>query len=104
VKITVLSEPGCPNSSVLAERLAEALAGRPEISVSDQVVTSQEDAARLGMRGSPTLLVEGVDPFAEPGQQPSMSCRLYRDDDGRIAPAPSVRQLRWAIEQVTPGK
>ena len=55
------------------------------------------------MRGSPTLLIDGVDPFAEPGQQPSLSCRLYRDDGGRIAPAPSVRQLRQAIEQATAG-
>ena len=28
-----------------------------------------------------------------------MSCRLYRDDDGQIAGAPSVGQLRQAIEQ-----
>ena len=29
------------------------------------------------MTGSPTLLVDGADPFARPGQPPSISCRLY---------------------------
>jgi len=51
------------------------------------------------MHGSPTLLIDGVDPFAEPGQPPSLSCRLYRDDDGRTSGAPSAGQLRHAIEQ-----
>jgi hypothetical protein len=40
-----------------------------------------------------------VDLFAEPGQPPSLSCRLYRGDDGRISGAPSAGQLRQAIEQ-----
>ena len=51
------------------------------------------------MHGSPTLLIDGVDPFAELGQPPGMSCRLYRDDEGRTSGAPSVGQLRHAIEQ-----
>ena len=46
------------------------------------------------MYGSPTLLIDGVDPFAEPGQPPSMSCRLYRDDDGR--------HIRCAISRPAP--
>ena len=45
----------------------------------------------------PTLLIDGTDPFAEPGQRLSMSCRQYRDDDGQPAGAPSVSQLRKAI-------
>jgi hypothetical protein len=50
------------------------------------------------MHGSPTLLIGGTDPFAAPGQAASLSCRLYRDDAGRAAPAPSVEALRTAIE------
>jgi len=74
--------------------------------VSHQVISDEGDAARWGMHGSPTLLIDGVDPFAEPGQPPSLSCRLYRDDDGRISGAPSASQLRQAIGQApaaTPG-
>jgi hypothetical protein len=49
------------------------------------------------MHGSPTLLVDGADPFAAPGQVPSLSCRLYRDESGRAEGAPSVDALRRAI-------
>jgi len=49
------------------------------------------------MSGSPTLLADGADPFARPGQRPSVSCRLYLDEHGRRAPAPSAAQLRAAL-------
>ena len=49
------------------------------------------------MTGSPTLLADGADPFARPGQLPSVSCRLYPDENGRQSPAPSSGQLRDAL-------
>jgi hypothetical protein len=98
--LTVLAVPGCPNAPVLEDRLAAVLGGRAGVSVSHQVISDEGEAARWGMRGSPTLLIDGVDPFAEPGQPPGMSCRLYRDDDGQASGAPSAGQLRHAIEQV----
>ena len=97
--LTVLAEPGCPNADVLTSRLAAVLAGRAGISVSHEVIRDDREAAHWGMHGSPTLLIDGVDPFAEPGQQPSMSCRLYRADDGQLSGAPSAGRLRQAIEQ-----
>jgi hypothetical protein len=97
--LTILAEPGCPNAPVLRERLAAALNGRAGISVSDEVIRDESEAAWWGMHGSPTLLIDGVDPFAEPGQPPAMSCRLYRTGGGRASGAPSAGQLRQAIEQ-----
>ena len=99
MQLTVLAVPGCPNAPVLGERLAAVVDGRTGVSVSRQIISDGGEAARWGMHGSPTLLIDGVDPFAEPGQPPSMSCRLYRDDDGQVSGAPSVSQLRRAIEQ-----
>ena len=81
--LTVLAEPACPNAPVLEDRLAAVLDGRAGVSVSRQVISDETEAARWGMHGSPTLLIDGVDPFAEPGQPPSMSCRLYRDEHGQ---------------------
>jgi hypothetical protein len=52
------------------------------------------------MTGSPTLLIDGHDPFAEPGSAASLSCRLYRDESGRIVGAPSVAQLRRALVEL----
>jgi hypothetical protein len=97
--LTILAEATCPNAPILQDRLAAVLDGRADVSVSRRVICDEDGAARWGMRGSPTLLIDGVDPFAELGQPPSLSCRLYRDDDGRTSGAPSAGQLRQAIEQ-----
>jgi hypothetical protein len=93
--LEILQVPGCPGADLLAARLDWMLAGR--LQVTRRVVTSQADAERLGMTGSPTLLAEGADPFARPGQPPSVSCRLYLDEHGRRGPAPSSAQLRAAL-------
>ena len=45
------------------------------------------------------LADRGEDPFAGPGQPPSLSCRLYRDDGGQASGAPSAGQLRLVIER-----
>ncbi|WP_324618442.1 organomercurial lyase [Streptomyces sp. XY413] len=50
------------------------------------------------MTGSPTLLLDGIDPFAVAGAPASVSCRLYRDADG----APSIRALRQALAGINP--
>jgi hypothetical protein len=99
--LEILQVPGCPGADLLAARLDGVLAGRGR--VTRRVVTSEADAERLGMTGSPTLLADGADPFARPGQLPSVSCRLYLDELGRRGPdpsapsAPSAAQLRAAL-------
>jgi hypothetical protein len=97
VHLTVLAVPDCPNVTLLEQRLAEVLRSRSDVTVSRHEVTDQDQACRRGMRGSPTLLVDGIDPFATPGQPASASCRLYRDAHGRAEGAPTVRRLRDAI-------
>ena len=95
--LEILQVPDCPNAAILAARLDELTGGRPGIAVTRKVVTTEDDADRLGMTGSPTLLVDGVDPFARPGQKPAISCRLYPDEQGMPGPAPSPEQLRAAL-------
>lgn len=97
MEVKVLAIAGCPGAALLADRLAAAADGLPGIRVSLQVIASEAEAAAAGMRGSPTLLVSGTDPFAVPGQQPGLACRLYRQDDGSLAPAPPVGNLRRAL-------
>ena len=97
MELTLLTVPGCPNAAAFEERLALALAGHPDAIVRRREVADEREAAQAGMHGSPTLLVNGVDLFAAPGQAPALSCRLYRDAAGRASGAPPVEALRRAL-------
>ncbi|HET6299583.1 MAG TPA: alkylmercury lyase family protein [Kribbella sp.] len=94
MKLEVLHVPDCPNLAPLLQRLAEVT----DQAVITRVIETDAEAAQYGMAGSPTLLIDGVDPFApQGGCESGVSCRLYRDDNGRTVSAPSVEQLREAI-------
>ena len=99
--LTLLTVPACPNAAVFEERLAAALADHPDRVVHRRQVADEQEAAEAGMHGSPTLLIDGVDPFAAPGQPPSLSCRLYRDATGRADGAPPVDALKRVLEQAS---
>jgi hypothetical protein len=99
LELTLLTVPDCPNAAAFEERLAAALAGRSQLVVRRREIADEREAAEAGMHGSPTLLINGVDPFAAPGQAPGLACRLYRDAAGRVAGAPPVEALRRALEQ-----
>ena len=95
--VTVLAVAGCPHAALLEERLAAALAGGPPPVIIRRVITDPAEAAPAGLHGSPTVLLDGWDPFAAPGQVASMSCRLYDNGAGQLEGAPSVGRLRQAI-------
>lgn len=103
MELTLLTVPGCPNAAVFEERLAVALAGYPDAVVRRREVADQRQAAEAGMHGSPTLLINGVDPFAAPGQVASLSCRLYRDPAGHTEGVLAVDVLRPALRQASAG-
>ncbi|GAA3367514.1 hypothetical protein GCM10020367_66750 [Streptomyces sannanensis] len=99
MRITVLTVPDCPNATLVHERIMAALAGR-DVPVDLVEVSDEAGAARWGMTGSPTVLLDGADPFAVAGAEPSLSCRLYRDTDGALDGAPGVVALRRALADV----
>ena len=99
MELTVLAVPDCPNAFVLQERLTGLLAGRPGVTVTRRDITELAEAARWGMHGSPTLLVDGRDPFAASGTVPAVACRLYKGENGRAEGAPAVSALRQVLEQ-----
>ncbi|HEU5421868.1 MAG TPA: thioredoxin family protein [Streptosporangiaceae bacterium] len=101
MELTILTVPGCPNAAALEERLAAVLADYPGSVVRRRQVANEQEAAEAGMAGSPTLLIDGTDPFAVPGQMAALSCRLYRNEAGRLAGAPSAEDLRRALEQAS---
>lgn len=67
--------------------------GGAQIDITHRVIDDPDQATEAGMAGSPTLLVEGHDPFTTAGQVPSLSCRLYPRADGGLEGAPSVAAL-----------
>jgi hypothetical protein len=97
MELTLLTVPDCPIAPTFEERLAAALVDHPDVTLTRREIADEPTAAEAGMHGSPTLLINGTDPFAVPGQAASLSCRIYRDDAGRAGPAPSVEALQRAI-------
>lgn len=98
VKVQLLYFDECPNWMDADRRLQEALEvlGRDDVEVERVLVSTSEQAEQWGFHGSPSVLVNGVDPFAEPGAPVGLSCRLYRTGAG-VAGAPTVAQLVEAL-------
>ena len=84
---------GCPNWQEADERLRQALVRLGmDVPVERVNVLTAEDAERLSFRGSPTIVVNGVDPFAEPSAPVGLSCRVFRTPDG-LRGSPTIEQL-----------
>ena len=97
MEITLQYFDGCPNWEVLDRRLTEALDGRSDVRVVHQRVETTEDAARLGFHGSPTVLIDGSDPFADERTPVGLACRVFRTPAG-LAGSPTVDQLREVLD------
>jgi hypothetical protein len=92
--LEVLHVQDCPNVRPLLRRLHDIT----DTPVRTREIRTEAEAAAHGMAGSPTLLIKGADPFATPNQRgTSLSCRLYRDEQGHSVPLPTVWQLDTAL-------
>ena len=94
MNVALLYFEGCPSWRVADQRLREALTrvGRSDATVHHHKVSTPEEAQAARFHGSPTLLVDGRDPF-DPGNAPvGLFCRLYRTPQG-LAGSPTVEQL-----------
>jgi hypothetical protein len=90
----VLYESSCATWRTALARVGDALA-RVDVPADVGAVLVDIDAVPPGYRGSPTILIGGVDPF--PGEPaPFGACRLYATDSG-LDGVPSVAQLIDAI-------
>ncbi|WP_275465880.1 hypothetical protein [Streptomyces noursei] len=105
MEIEVLVVAGCPHQQLAEERLRQALdaAGLTTTGFTTRVVGDQAAAERCGFTGSPTILIDGRDPFARPGAAPALACRLYRTPGG-LAGAPDLDRIRRALDDAGPGR
>ncbi len=95
MNVTLLYFEGCPNWTVADARLT-ALSDELEVTVERLLVETPEEAEAAGFRGSPTILVEGRDPFATGDEPAGLACRIYQTPEGPQG-APTVEQLRAAL-------
>lgn len=103
VHLEVLHVPDCPNLSPMLERLRRVT----DLPIITREISTEADAARAGMIGSPTLLINGADPFRTADlRETVVACRIYRDEHGQPASAPSIARLRAALADAAlpPGK
>lgn len=96
MEITLLYFDGCPNWTITDERLAVLAAERPGITVTHHLVESVEEAERVAFHGSPSILIDGQDPFAGAGVSVGLACRIYQTPHGP-AGSPTLEQLRSAV-------
>ena len=92
VEVTLQYFEGCPNWEVVDRRLAEF-----GMAVTYQRIETLAEAFQHGFRGSPTVLVNGSDPFRDPGGHIGLACRVYWGLAGPSG-APSVDELKQAID------
>jgi hypothetical protein len=101
MRIELLWWEGCPSHPAALAELREILTGEgldPD-SVERREITSDEQAAREGFPGSPTILIEGRDIVSSEGQPAGLACRVYRLRDGRPSPTPDPKDVRAAVRR-----
>ena len=96
MEITLQYFDGCPNWTTVERRLTELISGRPDLTLRRELVATAEQAERTGFRGSPSILVDGVDPFADPNAPVGLACRIYTTPAGP-AGAPTMAQLQEVL-------
>jgi hypothetical protein len=99
VKIELRYFGDCPNWRTTMSLVNEALDELGmDAEVTTRLVETEEDAVALDFRGSPTLIVDGVDPFAEPEAPIGLACRIYRTEEG-MAGSPTPDQIEAALAE-----
>lgn len=89
---------GCPSWREAEARLRAALraVGADEDAIALRRVESAAEAERTGFRGSPTVLVDGVDPFGDRDAPVGLACRVYPTPEGHTG-TPTVQALVAAL-------
>jgi len=93
---------GCPSTERALTELREALSdvGLDRTEIRTREIETDDEAGEAGFRGSPTILVDGVDiAGASTDDQIGLGCRIYRRRDGRISPTPDPEDLRDALRR-----
>ncbi len=97
--VTLLYFEDCPNWQTVEGHLELLAREMPDLRLSRHLVDTAEEAERVGFAGSPSVLIDGIDPFAEPTSPAGLSCRMYQTPAGP-AGSPTLDQLRMVLGDV----
>jgi hypothetical protein len=99
VTVELLVVADCPHENAAATLLRTALdeLGLTRTAVRTSVIETQLEAEQRGFTGSPTILIDGVDPFTEPGGLPALACRVYPTASGTSG-VPDLSAVRQALK------
>jgi hypothetical protein len=97
MEVELLYFDDCPNWHTADAHLMALADDFPQMTVAHHLVDTLDEAERVGFRGSPTILVNGLDPFATAADPVGgLSCRVYQTADGP-AGSPTIEQVRAAL-------
>ncbi len=98
--VELLVIPECPHEAEASRLVLSALAdvGVRCFSVTTSVIADEREAVQRGFVGSPTILLNGVDPFAVPSAPIVMGCRMYATPSG-LAGTPTLSDVRQALKR-----
>jgi hypothetical protein len=100
MEIVVQHCDGCPNWELARHRITAVLPEEAESSLFDEIETL-EKAEAVGFWGSPTILLDGVDPFSDPTAPIGQVWRISFTDADHEG-APSEAQLRAVMSPDRP--
>ena len=100
MQITLLYFDDCPNWTETDEHLARLQAETPGLKISRQLIQTPEEAEQHQFIGSPSIVVDGIDLFADSDAPVGLACRVYSTPTG-LAGSPTLDQLRAAIASHT---
>lgn len=98
--VEVLVVADCPNEGGAVALVRRALddVGLTRIPIRTRVVSSEHDARELGFVGSPTVRINGTDPFEIRGMATGLACRVYVEHGVRSG-LPDLLKLRQALKR-----
>jgi hypothetical protein len=106
IEVEVLWWEGCPSTDHACGLVRTVLdeLGLDGVGIRMVEIKTDAQASERGFRGSPTILIDGVDLIELAGgqdagddQAAALSCRIYRRRDGRVSPTPDPADVRAAL-------
>jgi hypothetical protein len=106
IEVELLWWEGCPSTEHASGLVRAALdeLGLDGVRIEMVEIETDAQAAERGFRGSPTILINGIDLIELAGgegagddQTAALSCRLYHRRDGRVSPTPDPSDVHAAL-------